>query len=600
MKIPSDSPTTIHTARSGALQALGLRPGQTFTAQVISHTPEGLTNLQVGNQQLSLALPSKAQLGILLKFEFQSGGAKPQIALLGEIPTPKSAAPPPAPLSAEITIKTTNIQTPTQNTTQQQPYQNSNPQTSIPTQTQTTSSSNTTQTTTTPPPAQAINSQSNISIPIPPATKAALKLYPSQTISATVIATKPEGQSLIQVGQQQFSVNIPNSPSKGTKFQFQLQTLGEQTRLVMTNPPTTNPTLSNITNTSITNPKPTPQTTIQDISKSTQQSQVITPTQTAPIQNPIAQAISQAIPTNIAKQDSIAALFANIANLTKEMPNLPPAITKSIKQLQTAQLNFDDKMPTAQNLQAAIRQSGVFMESIMANAAQNPSAQNSAALVNTTQSDLKLLLLLFRSTLTKWLGDQSKPQKPDINRPNPPIRGAIPRSNAPPSHSQTQPQTAGQSAQNIGNSLLSQSDAALSRLRLFQITSLPEAGARAQALSSQETNLELPFIYNGETNIIRFQLSKDANDNEQQGDNGWQIRFSTYLKEIGEVGADVAFRHRKINATIWADKEETANSLEKTLPLLNQALTNKGLELGSIHIRHGAPKPPVSKYGANL
>ncbi len=598
MKIPSDSPTTIHTARSGALQALGLRPGQTFTAQVISHTPEGLTNLQVGNQQLSLALPSKAQLGILLKFEFQSSGAKPQITLLGEIPTTKPAAPP----SAELAIKTTNIQTPNQKPTQHQTYQNPNPrqnpniQTSTPTiPTQTTSSSNSPQTTTTPLPAQTTNTQSNISIPIPPATKAALKLYPSQTISATVIASKSDGQTLLQIGQQQFSVNIPNNPSNGTKFQFQLQNFGDQTRLVMTNPPTTNPTQAtakptNISNINITNSKPTPQLQTQNTAQNN------TTTQTAPIQNPIAQAISQAIPTNIAMQDSITALFTNIANLTKEMPNLPPTIIKSAKQLQSAQLNFDSKMPTAQNLQTAIKQSGVFMEAVMSNIAQNPNAQNSAILTSTTQSDLKLLLLLFRGTLKKWLGDQSNPQKPNTSRPNPPTKGAIPRSNAPP----TQAQTTGQSTQQLGQTLLSQTEAALSRLRLFQMTSLPEASARSQALSSQETNLELPFIYNGETNLIRFQLSKDANNNDLQGDNSWQIRFSTYLEEIGEVGADVAFRYKKINATIWADKEETANSLEKTLPLLNEALTNKGLELGSIHIRHGAPKPTANKYGANL
>ena len=64
MRIPSDTPANVHATRSGVLKALGLRPGQTFSAQVISHTPDGLTQLQVGSKQISLALPSKPQLGI--------------------------------------------------------------------------------------------------------------------------------------------------------------------------------------------------------------------------------------------------------------------------------------------------------------------------------------------------------------------------------------------------------------------------------------------------------------------------------------------------------------------------------------------------------
>lgn len=598
MRIPSDNPTTTHTARSGALQALGLRPGQTFTAQVISHTPEGLTNLQVGSQSLSLALPSKAQIGVFLQFEFQSGGAKPQITLLGETNNIKqdqiSQKTTPAPQTAQQQTISKPTAAPPNPSAQPNQSNNSTPQQSqsaSQTNTQPISASPPQATTKNPTPNQIPNSNPNsntseppkISVPIPPATKTALKLYPSQFVSATVTGANSSGQTILHIGQQQFLANIPNKPSIGVNLTFQVQINGENTRLILSNPISSTPAQSS------TKAQNTPNASNLTGSNPSPNQNAI------PSQNPVAKAISQAIPANIAKQDSMALLFTNLMNITKEIPNLPPNVVKAAQQLQNAKINFDNSPPSAQNIQTAIKQSGVFMEAILATAAQAPNnvnTQNPISLT-TTKADLKILLLLFRNSLTKWLGEQSGTIKPDINRPNPPIKGAVPRSNAP----TQQTSTSGQSTQNIGQTLLSQTDAALSRLRLFQMTSLPEANARTMGLSSQETNLEIPFVYNGETNLIRFQISRDASEKNQQKDDGWQLRFSMNLKDIGEVGADVAFRFKKINATIWAAQKDTANSLEKMLPLLNNSLLEKNLELGSIHIRHGAPKPPPNSYG---
>ena len=588
----------MHTTRSGALQSLGLRPGQTFTAQVLSHTPDGATQLQVGKHQFSLVLPSKVQIGTLLEFLFQSGSAKPQITLLGE---------------------TTN-QKPTQNQQQTNPTQQptTKPTTPPPPQSQ-------------PSPQQNSNPQPQTSITLPPATKAALHLYPSQTITATVAGTNPSGQTILQIGQQQFPATLPNNPNIGSNLQFQVQITGDQTRLTLSHQPVATPP-----NQSADKSLNQSQIAAQSAPPTTKTNTTIPP-QAAINQTAISQAISLAIPSSIARQDSIVALFANLTGLTKKQTqNLPPEIKKLAEKIQNTKLDFDAKLPTGESLKQAIKRSGIFMEATLAKptkiptsqtpipqattkntnpiaqtqtpttqnkttksptqaATQNPVTQTPTTLSNLAQSDLKALLLLFKSSLTKLTGEQTTPAKPQENRPPIPIKGTIPRTH----NFNPKPVSQNQSQQNLTQTLLTQTEAALSRLRLFQITSLPEARSQSQANAAQELNLEIPFGLNGETGLIKFQISRDDTKALRQGDNGWQLQFAMNLSNLGEVGAAVSFRYNRVNSTIWAKQEETAITLKKMLPELNNSLAAIGLETGSINIRHGAPKPQQTPYPTN-
>ena len=582
----------MHTTRSGALQSLGLRPGQTFTAQVLSHTPDGSTQLQVGKHQLSLVLPSKAQIGTLLEFLFQSGGTKPQITLLGETTSPK-------PTQTQQTPKQPN------------PIQPPTTKTPIPPPTQSQIS-----------PQQNLSTQPQPSITLPPTTRAALHLYPSQTITANVIGTNPNGQTILQIGQQQFPATLPNNPNIGSNLQFQVQITGDQARLILSQQPTTTPP-NQSTDKSLNQPQVAPPAT---------KTNAAIPAQAVINQTAISQAISLAIPSSIARQDSIIALFANLTGLTKkQMQNLPPEVKKLAEQIQNTKLNFNAKPPTGESLKQTIKQSGIFMEATLVKPTQtpntqtpisqittspkqtnqpptpqnqtpaptqsaNPTTQTPTALSNLAQSDLKALLLLFKASLTKLTGEQTTHTKPEANRPPIPIKGTIPRTHNfnPKSTSQNQNQ------QNLTQTLLHQTEAALSRLRLFQITSLPEAKAQNQTSAAQELNLEIPFGLNGETGLIRFQISRDDTKNLRQGDNGWQLQFAINLSNLGEVGAAVSFRYSRVNSTIWAKEEKTAITLKKMLPELTNSLAAIGLETGSINIRHGAPKPQQTPYSTNI
>ncbi len=583
LKIVSDSSANINSTRSGVLRALGLRPGQSFTAQVISNSPDGLTQLKVGSQQISLNLPSKPQLGVMLKFLFQSGGEKPQITLMSEGASNSKASQP---------SQSTQPSQPNQ-TTQNQVTQNSATKITISTQQANTQQApnpqnpnppNSAQQNQTPQSPQAQTSTIT-SVPLPPATQAKLQLLAGQTVSAKVSGTATNGQTNFTIGATQFSAPIANNPPIGTVLQFLVKSENGQARLVLNVP---NIKLAQQAQAKPTTQNPYNNQVIQNITTSSttqnpQQNQTIPP----PIANPIAQAISSTIPLALAQQNSMAALFANLMGLQKQNIELEPSVKKAVQQLLDGQLKLDGKALNGNTIKQAITRSGNFLESALSGKTQSlltsPSS-SPAQQISLAQSDMKALLLSLRSSLLKWLGEQPASQKPLENQMPPPRKGVLPRASPP--NSQRLPE--GLDPKNIGAALLRQTDSALSRLRLFQISSLPDQAARSAI--SNEINLELLFSLGNESNIIRFQIEKDGGNKNENGEQNWNLRFAMNLQSLGEVGANISFRLGKVGAMIWAQEEETAKQLNDMLPELTSSLEARGLETNFIRVRHGAPE----------
>ncbi len=611
MKIPSDSSANISSTRSGVLRALGLRPGQSFTAQVTANSPDGLTQLKIGSQLISLNLPSKPQIGVMLQFLFQSGGKNPQIALMGELdqngkliqpnqhqniskePKPtitnqtivKSPTPP---NTAQQNIATTPASTladsptrPSSTYSAQQPNQQQVWQTIQPPNTQASS---------TQPISQTVSN-----IPLSPAIQAKLQLLPGQIISAKVTGQSQNGQTNFTIAQQNFTAPIAGNPPIGSNLQFLVH--GEAGRVSLQ----LNETINILT--SQAQAKPTEQiaqtgygnigTKTPPLSHNPQNKEIIQNIQPQNITNPtassatspISQAISTAIPAALARQDSIGALFANLMNLQKQNIKLDQNVKKATQSLINGQIKLDGKSLNGEALKQAIRKSGLFLESLLAGKSQNSLSQISGA-----QSDIKSLLLLLRSTLIKYLGEQPK-QLNLNNRPPPPLKGALPR--ALPPNSPQLPD--GSNAKTIARTLLSQTDSALSRLRLFQISSLPETIGRSP--TSSEINLELPFSYGGESNIIRFQISKDREGNKEKNEDVWSLRFAMNLQELGEVGANISFRQGKIGVIIWAQEEKIAKQLDSLLPELTDSLEALGIKTSFVRVRYGAEETSKKSSG---
>ena len=402
-----------------------------------------------------------------------------------------------------------------------------------------------------------------------------LKLLPGQIVSAKVSGKTSQGAINFIIGQQAFSAFIGADPPIGTILQFVVRKEGRQYRLV----------LNNILQNSLlqTNDK---NIAIGKVSSAEKTNNPVT----APITSPTAQALFLSLPMAIARQDSIFALFANLLNLQKEGFSTNKAIPQNIRNiaqsLLSGQLKFDIPI-SGEALRGSILRSGIFLEGILSGKSGSQLNQLLAQ-----KADIKSLLLALRNSLVKWQGEQYGPNKPDINRPPPPIRGPYPRSQLPKSKNLANMGD----VKSLSNSLLSQTDAALARIKLFQISSLQDNPTRLG--TNYEINLELPFSYGSENNIIRFQIFRDTNcKNNNIEDSGWNMRFSMNIAQMGEVGANISYMAGKIGALIWAEKYSTANRLNKFIPSLLEGLQARGLEINFVRIKHGIPDNEAKSSG---
>jgi hypothetical protein len=291
-----------------------------------------------------------------------------------------------------------------------------------------------------------------------------------------------------------------------------------------------------------------------------------------------AAALAQMIPDAIARQNSIAPLLASLASIATRPGALPEPVLRAALQVLGQRVQLPPNGPTGQLVETAIAKSGVYLEAALAKGAP-PAA------------DLKASLGALKGALATWLGANPAPVTA-VQRVAPPLRGMPPRAEAvdlPPLP---------EAPREAGRALHSQADAALSRVKLMQMASLPDVDpARAQV---PELRTEVPFLIGQEVVLAQFQVFRDGARRKSDGKRGWTMRFAMNLAGSGEVGAEIGLLGRSVNVALWAADPAMAASLEAALPELAPALAGLGLEPGAVRVRGLPPEPPRPQSGQYL
>ena len=141
-------------------------------------------------------------------------------------------------------------------------------------------------------------------------------------------------------------------------------------------------------------------------------------------------------------------------------------------------------------------------------------------------------------------------------------------------------------AREIGRALHSHTDAALSRIKLLQLASLPDAQA---VVAAKEWTVEVPLLLGQQMAMMQFQISGNGGGKARERKRGWQMRFAVNLSEIGEVGAEIGLNEKSVSVSLWADNPDTAEVLREMLPELAESLASIGLDPGAVLCRTGAP-----------
>lgn len=278
----------------------------------------------------------------------------------------------------------------------------------------------------------------------------------------------------------------------------------------------------------------------------------------------LAQMVQQAVPAQASMGAVTSLLAAAIGHA-----GLPEPILKAARQILSNQLSSENGRIDAAALRTAMRNSGIFQEAMLA---QGMPA-NAAA-------DSKSGLLSLRQGLVQWLGNQ--PQITQVAQIPPPLRHVLPRARLPEMALSDLPAD----PEEAGRLLLERTEGALSRLRLHQHASLPEA----QRGGDSQWSMDLPFAVGQNQAVLNLQIHHDGGGNpERPEDRGWQVRFATNLPDLGEVGAQVSLRGQIAGIMLWADRPETAKTFSDNIEELRSALEAVGLKPGALIVRQGPP-----------
>lgn len=284
------------------------------------------------------------------------------------------------------------------------------------------------------------------------------------------------------------------------------------------------------------------------------------------------------VPEALARQNSVAPLLASLAAVVAKPGALPEPVLRAALQVLGQRVQLPANGPTGDLLKTAIEKSGVFLEAGLAKAA-------------TPAPDMKSALVVLRSSLATWFGGNPAPVQA-AQQAAPPLRGMPPR--AEPPDLAPVPDAARETARTLHH----QADAAISRVKLMQFASLPDADPARPA--PPELRMEVPFLLGGETVLAQFQIFRDGSRKRADGKRGWTMRFAMNFAATGEVGAEIGLLGKHVAVSLWAAERETHDRLEAALPELAPALAALGLDPGAIRLRAAPPEPEAPPSGHYL
>lgn len=287
----------------------------------------------------------------------------------------------------------------------------------------------------------------------------------------------------------------------------------------------------------------------------------------ATLTDPLTQALRVALP----RQAALPPLLANLAWLAapSEKAQLSPAVTQLASQLFN-NLASAASATTAQGLKDALYNSGPFLENKLAHAADQQGLKN----------DVKagLLRLLEGLHAESVRGQNSSSQSSATQQP--PLPGSplqaqptVPASLAALSHS-------GAAAE-----LTRQTEGALARLQLNQLTSLPTTEHPAPLWT-----LELPLRHNGRADLLHMRIEQDQTAKRSNTQNAsWTVSLGLDLDGLGPLHARITLAGERVSTTLWAERGETVALLDKHIDELYHGLARAGLKTDTIRCQQGEP-----------
>ncbi len=314
---------------------------------------------------------------------------------------------------------------------------------------------------------------------------------------------------------------------------------------------------------------------------------VTTQTSSPAAQAPAApSALQAAVASAAGSQAGLSGLLADLTSALQS-PGLPAGVQAAAAQILGAQLPLDPP-PTAQGLQQAIAQSGLFLEAQL--------AQGGAP----TAGDLKAALL----NLIQALDPSADPTLSGGGGAPPPPYAGAPLQGQPPATPLLTPEA---TLEMIASLLSKEAKGALSRQVLMQAASLPKSGqtASTQMSASQGATqrpaaswlFELLFAAPDGPAVAQFEIDRDGETPKDGApDPIWRVRFSLDFAPIGPIHARISLSGGQAHVALWAENDDTRSLLDAHQTDLTDALLEDEL-VAQVAVFQGQPNVAPASPG---
>ncbi len=292
--------------------------------------------------------------------------------------------------------------------------------------------------------------------------------------------------------------------------------------------------------------------------------------------------LKQALMQTLPRQSGMTPLLANLSWINQQqgaITPLPQAIQVLAKEL-LDKLPSREKVSTAEGLKQAFKESGLFMESALAQATQKGGAL-------TRGNDLKSLLLQLLNSVQK---ESAQTSLASLARPTLPTMPLLT-----PSMPGGRPQPQGQTEATLAtlNNTLSllqelgkQAEGSIARTQLHQLASLSTPEQNPLTWS-----FELPILNQEKLDLMQFIIKehKGERDESEAQQRRWSVTIALELESLGPMYVRLQLEGGKISTTFWANSADTTALISQNLTELAQRYQQAGLESSELRCFHGQP-----------
>ncbi|APZ43031.1 flagellar hook-length control protein FliK [Acidihalobacter ferrooxydans] len=139
-------------------------------------------------------------------------------------------------------------------------------------------------------------------------------------------------------------------------------------------------------------------------------------------------------------------------------------------------------------------------------------------------------------------------------------------------------------------------EAITARITLNQLHST----SAAQSAAQNHWLIEIPFKTQAGFQTLRLEVEADRNDREETGDASgyWSVRLGLDLPRLGPIEARIRNIKGSVSAHFWAERRTTFAMIQSSLPELEAAWRDRGVQPGVLEAFHGhAPEAATPSDG---